>query len=361
MSSPRTFRAPGRVNLIGEHTDYNLGFVLPIALNLATYVETRPSPDGLFHLWSDHRQEKYSWPAAETATLQPRKQWSDYVAGVAYLLAQAGVPLEPLEMSIRSDVPEGSGLSSSAALEVSSALAFLQGRDFPRPDLAKLCQRAEMEFVGMPCGIMDQFVSLFGQTGAAIRIDCRSLRYQAVTLPPDIRIVAVNSMVKHELGASAYRIRVAECAEAARAIGVASLRDATLPQVEAADMDRRVRKRARYIVTENLRVQDFVAAAAAGDAARMGRLFNESHAGMRDEYEISCEEIDFLAETARVLDGCYGSRMTGGGFGGCTVNLVRTDALEAFRETIAQAYQARFGVDPVNFLCIPGAGAAEMH
>jgi galactokinase len=357
MMETRTFRAPGRVNLIGEHTDYNLGFVLPIALDLATYVETRPSPDGMFHVWSEDRRERFSWKATDTASLQPRKQWSDYVAGVAVQLAKAAIPLQPLEMSIRSDVPEGSGLSSSAALEVASALAFLQGRQMDRLELAKLCQRAEGEFVGMPCGIMDQFVSLFGQPGAAIRIDCRSLEFRPVTLPADTQIIAVNSMVKHNLGASAYRTRVAECAEACRALGVTSLRDASPEQVATTRMEPLARKRARHVVTENQRVELFVAA---GDAIVMGHLFSESHASMRDDYEISCHEIDFLVESARSLEGCYGARMTGGGFGGCTVNLVRSDAAQAFCVAITKTYQDRFGVDPVVFPCNPGAGAAEI-
>jgi galactokinase len=357
MMETRTFRAPGRVNLIGEHTDYNLGFVLPIALDLATYVETRPSPDGMFHVWSEHRRERFSWNATDTASLQPRKHWSDYVAGVAVQLAKAAIPLLPLEMSIRSDVPEGSGLSSSAALEVASALAFLQGRQVDPLKLAKLCQRAESDFVGMPCGIMDQFVSVFGQPGAAIRIDCRSLEFRAVTLPADTQIIAVNSMVKHELGASAYRTRVAECAEACRALGVSSLRNASPEQVATTRMNSVVRKRARHVVTENQRVELFVAAK---DPIVMGHLFSESHASMRDDYEITCEEIDFLVESARSLEGCYGARMTGGGFGGCTVNLVRSDAAEAFREAISETYQVRFGLEPVAFLCNPGAGASEI-
>ena len=363
---PRTFRAPGRVNLIGEHTDYNLGFVLPIALDLATYVETRPSPDGLIHVFSEEQQESYSWNPAETATLQPRRQWTDYVAGVAVQLALHGVDLPPVRLNIRSEVPTGSGLSSSAALEVSTALALLQGRDFPPLDLARLCQRAEIDFVGMPCGIMDQFVSVFGQPSAAIKIDCRSLDYQAVTLPPDPRIIAVNSLVKHELGASAYRIRVAECATAVEALQrrfpeIRSLRDATPAQVETTDMPPVVKRRARHIVTENERVGRFVEAAANQDAPAMGALFLASHESMRDDYEISCEEIDFLVSAAAETDGCYGARMTGGGFGGCTVNLVEARAVPFFNETVRNRYASRFGINPFIFQCVPGPGAAEIR
>jgi galactokinase len=340
------FRAPGRVNLIGEHTDYNLGFVLPIALEMATYVETHPSPDGRFHVSSNHKQGTFSWSPEETANLRPSRQWTDYVIGVARQF-----PLgEPLEMTIRSDVPEGSGLSSSAALEVSSALAFLQGREFDPLELARLCQRAESEFVGMPCGIMDQYVSIFGQPHAAIRIDCRSLTHETVTLPDDLEIIAINSMVKHELGASAYRVRVRECAEACAAIGVKSLRDATLEQAQPFP-------RARHIVSENLRVEAFVEAAARSDQARMGRLFVESHRSMQYDYEITCEEVDFLVDTAIEIPGCYGARMTGGGFGGCTVNLVAPERAAAFEHAMKAAYRQRFQIDPTIFRCVPGPGA----
>jgi galactokinase len=348
------------VNLIGEHTDYNLGFVLPIALDLAAYVESRPSPDGRFHLSSENRDFVLSWEPDDTATLRPLRQWTDYVVGVAQQLVLHGVTLEPLELRVRSDVPEGSGLSSSAALEVSAGLALLQGREFDRLELARLCQRAETDFVGMPCGIMDQYVSLFGQPHAAIRIDCRSLEYIAVTLPEDLAIIAVNSMVKHDLGASAYRIRVQECAIASAAMGVASLRDATLPQVLKTSMPGEVRKRARHIVTENLRVESFVEAAGNLDYARMGKLFVESHRSMQYDYAIACDEVDFLVDTAIAREGCYGARMTGGGFGGCTVNLVEPSAVEGFQQAVKSAYRERFNIDPVVFRCIPGAGAASM-
>ena len=328
------FRAPGRVNLIGEHTDYNLGFVLPIALDLATTITTKPSPDGRLHVYSHN--EACSWALEEISDLQPKHHWSDYVIGVAKQLK-----FPPLSLHIESTVPEGAGLSSSAALEVATALALLQGREMDRLEIARLCQRAESDFAGMPCGIMDQYVSLFGQEHAAIKIDCRSLESEAVTLPDNVAIIAINSMVKHELGQSAYRTRVAECQQACREIGVESLRDATHWATN---------KRARHVVTENKRVQDFVEAARAGDAERMGELFLESHASMRDDYEISCPEIDELVDAAMRIPGCYGARMTGGGFGGCTVNLVAPEAVHRF----AQA----FGHKVIH--CIPAGGACEI-
>ncbi len=365
MNPPRTFRAPGRVNLIGEHTDYNLGFVLPIALDLATYIRTQPSEDGQIHVSSEQREGERCWPAAETASLRPTGHWSDYVAGVARELAVHGVKIEPLRLQIRSEVPEGSGLSSSAALEVSAALALLQGQHVDRLKIARLCQRAESEFVGMPCGIMDQFVAVFGHDHAAIRIDCRSLEYQTVVLPRNLEIIAVNSMVKHELGASAYRTRVQECAIAVDAIArqfpeVKSLRDATPAHLEQIRMPRIAMRRARHIVSENLRVGLFVGAAGRGDLERMGDLFFESHRSMQHDYEITCDEVDFLVDTAAGIPGCYGARMTGGGFGGCTVNLVRPDALENFRAAIGARYRERFRMDPAIFRCVPAAGASEV-
>ncbi|HZL57740.1 MAG TPA: galactokinase [Bryobacteraceae bacterium] len=364
MSLPRTFRAPGRVNLIGEHTDYNLGFVLPIALGLATYVETLPACDGQLHVRSEQHREERSWPVSGLATAEPARHWSDYVAGVARELARSGVEIQPLTMTIRSDVPEGAGLSSSAALEVSTALALLQGRTFESLEIAKLCRRAESDFVGMPCGIMDQFVAVFGREHAAIKIDCGTLEHEAVELPRNVEIVAVNSMVKHELGASAYRTRVDECAIAVDCIQkrfpeVKSLRDATLSHLEAVPMPRVAMRRARHIVGENRRVESFVHAAARRDLTRMGELFFESHTSMRNDYEITCDEVDFLVDAAAGLTGCYGARMTGGGFGGCTVNLVAPENVETFESAIRDLYRERFRLEPAVFRCVPAAGASE--
>ncbi len=330
-------RAPGRVNLIGEHTDYNEGFVLPIALQLETRIESEPSPDGKLHVRSVARNETRTFENPSSATRQ--NDWTDYVIGVARQL-----PWRPLSMKIGSTVPEGAGLSSSAALEVATALTFAESMD--RLEMAKLCQRAEIEFVGMPCGIMDQYVSIFGQRHAALKIDCRSLESESVPLPDGVSIIAVNSMVKHQLGDSAYRTRVAECAEACREAGVASLRDATLEQVAHS-------KRGRYVVMENQRVLDFVEASRRNDLETMGRLFLESHAGMRDDYEISCPEIDFLVETASKIHGCYGARMTGGGFGGCTVNLVESGSVRQFSESIRNAYPRAQVIE-----CTPSDGAS---
>jgi len=365
MNRTRTFRAPGRVNLIGEHTDYNLGFVLPIALDLATYIETSPAEDGRLRMYSEQHHEERSFAVQDIGRLTRQKHWSDYVIGVAQQLLAQGVSIQPLSLRIRSNVPEGSGLSSSAALEVSTAFALLQGRPFDKLEIAKLCQRAETDFVGMPCGIMDQYVSVFGRDHAAICIDCRSLENKAVELPQDVEIIAVNSMVKHALGASAYSTRVEECALAVKAIRerfpeVKSLRDANPAEVEKTEMPRTVKRRARHVVTENARVQLFVHAAERGELDRMGELFTESHRSMQHDYEITCDEVDFLVDTAIGIHGCYGARMTGGGFGGCTVNLVDPAAAGHFEQYVRERYRERFDIDPAIFRCVPAAGAGEV-
>jgi galactokinase len=358
----RVFRAPGRVNLIGEHTDYNLGFVLPVALQLATFIATAPSADGRLRIYSEDRQELREFDAATLAEIPPAHSWTDYVVGVARELVRAGYAIGGANLLIRSTVPEGSGLSSSAALEVSSALAFLQGRAIDGIELAKLCQRAERDYVGMPCGIMDQYISVHGRAHAAVEIDCRSLGHRLVDLPDGVTFIAVNSMVKHALAGSAYRDRVAECAAAARALGVESLRDVTVAQFEekAHLLPDVVRRRARHVVTENARVQDFVDASGRGDVEQMGRLMVASHLSLRDDYEVSCDELDFLVDTALRTPGVLGSRMTGGGFGGCTVTLLRPDAAACFREEISSAYERRFGVLPLMYDCVPSQGAGEV-
>jgi len=349
------FRAPGRVNLIGEHTDYNLGFVLPIALDLVTEVDWifrgRQSKLGV----SSENRETLWIAIEELASLKPCHQWTDYVIGVAQQLLKLGFQIDAKLFMVHSTVPEGAGLSSSAALEVSSALAMLNGRPIEPLELAKLCQRAEREFVGVPSGIMDQYVSVFGRQGNAVLIDCRSLTHQYVPLPPEteLEIWAVNSMVKHALGNSAYKERVAECAQAAKAMHVASLRDATLDQLNAAHLPDLIYRRAKHVLTENDRVQAFVTAS----LPRRGELFYESHNSMRDDYEISCPEIDFLVETASHIEGCYGARMTGGGFGGCTVNLLKPEAVPAFEQAIAEAYESKFHLTPNFIRCRPSKGA----
>ena len=363
----RVYRAPGRVNLIGEHTDYNLGFVMPVALDLATYIAAAPSRDGKLRIYSEDRQEMREWDAAALAALEPAHHWSDYPIGVARELIAAGFPVAPANLLIRSTVPEGSGLSSSAALEVSSALAMLAGRSLEPLDLARLCQRAERNFVGMPCGIMDQYISVFGRQHAAVEIDCRSLDHRDVELPPGIAFIAVNTMVKHALAGSAYKDRVQECASAVAGIQsrypeVASLRDVSVDMFDAVadSLPDVVRRRARHVVTEDDRVERFVEACGQGNLRRMGDLLVASHRSLQHDYEVSCEELDFLVDSALAIDGVLGARMTGGGFGGCTVTMLHEDAADAFAQAIAAAYHRQFHVTPRIYVCNPSCGASEL-
>jgi galactokinase len=362
----RIFRAPGRVNLIGEHTDYNLGFVMPMALHLATWIAAAPNTDGRLRIYSEGQKELCEWPVEAIGSLQRRRHWTDYPIGVAQQLLRAGFPIAPANLLIRSTVPEGSGLSSSAALEVSTALALLRGREIAPLDLARLCQRAEREFVGMPCGIMDQYISVSGRKNAAVEIDCRSLQNRVAKLPDGIAFAAVNSMVKHELSGSAYKERTEECAAAVEILrnrfpAVESLRDATLQQLAAVEaaMPPVVVRRARHVITEDARVERFVEASTTRDLPQMGRLLVESHRSLQRDYEVSCEELDFLVDTALGIGGVIGSRMTGGGFGGCTVTMLRAAAVESFTERIAAAYREKYAITPNIILCRPSDGAGE--
>jgi galactokinase len=363
----RAFRAPGRVNLIGEHTDYNLGFVLPIALDLACTATTVPASGSQLRVRSENRAEEKEWELTEIPRLQPSHDWTDYVIGVAQQLIRAGYVVAPLNILVDSSVPEGSGLSSSAALEVSCALAMLNGQAADRLRIAQLCQSAEREFVGVPSGIMDQYVAVFGLKDSALEIDCRSLTHQAVSLPPNVEIFAVNSMVKHDLAQSAYRERTEECAAAVVAIKahypqVHSLRDVDARMLAEvfAIMPGRPALRARHVVTENERVEQFVAACQSGDLRKMGDLFFASHRSLRLDYEVSCEELNFLVESAQAIEGVYGARMTGGGFGGCTVNLVDPAVDGKFQIEIVKRYRDRFSITPRVYRCRPSAGASEV-
>ncbi len=363
----RLFRAPGRVNLIGEHTDYTLGFVMPMALDLATCIAAAPSRDRSLRIYSEIHGEMREFEAALLSQAVRQGHWTDYPIGVARELVRAGFPIEGANLFIRSTVPEGSGLSSSAALEVASALALLHGRAMPPLEIARLCQRAEVDFVKMPCGIMDQYVSVFGREHAAVEIDCRSLEHRYVPLPDGVTFLAVNSMVKHALGATAYRERVQECATAVAAIrfrfpNVETLRDVTVEQFESVEpaLPVVVARRARHVIHENSRVNRFVEAAQNAQLPLMGQLLVESHRSLQYDYEVSCAELDFLVDSALDIDGVYGSRMTGGGFGGCTVTMIDSAAAPRFCEEIARAYEKRFQITPHMYECKPSAGAGEV-
>jgi galactokinase len=346
------YSAPGRVNLIGEHTDYNDGFVMPIAIDRSTYVAVARRPDRRLVV---HSATIDKTADASLDALAPQKRWSDYVFGVGAMLLSHGVPVDGANMLIDSDVPLGAGLSSSAALEVAVARALLgvSGHDLGRSDLAKLCQRAENEFVGARCGIMDQFVSLHGAPGHALLLDCRSLDYSLIPLPSDLRVVVCNSMVRHSVAAGEYNARRADCEAAARALAIAAPHVRALRDVTAADLDRhrdlltaRQLRRARHVVSENARVLAMGPALSRGDIDTIGRVMHESHESLRTDFDVSCGELDLLVQLAADVPGARGARMTGGGFGGCTVNLVAAEAVTEFSTTIAARYQHRMNVRP---------------
>jgi galactokinase len=370
---PRVFRAPGRVNLIGEHTDYNDGFVLPAAIDLYTWTAIGPRDDHKLYVFSENLNE-----AAEIdlsiAAPQPREVWSDYVHGVALMLQQAGIAISGADIVIHSNVPTGAGLSSSAALEVSVASALLasSGTKLPLKEVARLCQRAENEFVGARVGIMDQFASCFGSSNHAILLDCRSLDYQLLALPHGVTMVICNTMVKHGHSGGEYNDRRAQCEEGVRLLkqyypGIMALRDVTLAQLEAHRKEVRrqripelIYRRCHHVVSENERVLRTVDAMRKGDLAAVGVCMAESHDSMKNDYEISCSELDIMVELAQRLPGLIGARMTGGGFGGCTINLVHDASVQQFRERIRSEYHEATGIDAEVYVSTAGAGVMEV-
>jgi len=365
---PKVYRAPGRVNIIGEHTDYNDGFVLPAALELATYAAISARDDRTLRVRSLLMDETVSFSLDETAP-KPRKHWSDYVHGVAVVFQGAGHRLAGADVMIWSDVPLGAGLSSSAALEVATGYALLTntGLEVDLTRLALACQRAENEFVGMRCGIMDQFIACHGATGHALLIDCRSLDRRLVPVDPKARLMICNTGIHHEHAAGEYNMRRRDCEEGVRRLskalpGITALRDVSADQLERhADLlTPLVHRRCRHIVTENARTVRAADALEAGDLALVGRLMNESHVSMRDDFEISCREVDIMVELNAAVEGVYGARMTGGGFGGCTISLVDADAVEDFTHRVADGYRAATTVEPQIFSCSPGAGVGAV-
>ena len=363
----RVYRAPGRVNLIGEHTDYNDGFVMPAAIQFYIWTAIAPRPDRKLRVCASSFSDSVEIDLEEKAG--PANHWSDYVRGVAAILEQAGYRLCGADLLVGGDVPIGSGLSSSAAIEVASALALLgnSGVSVPPTELAKLCQRAENEFVGARCGIMDQFISCCGHAGQALMLDCRSLEYRLLPLPPDASMVICNTMVKHELASGEYNSRRAECEEGVRRLTrvlphVRALRDVSLEDLErhGQELPETIRKRCRHVVSENARVLQAADALQRGDLTDFGKLMAESHNSLRDDYQVSCEELDLMVELARKRQGVYGARMTGGGFGGCTINLVKNDEVANFRHAVATGYEQVTGRRPDIFVSAAAEGASEM-
>jgi galactokinase len=338
-----------------------------MALDRYTVAAVSRRPDRQVNIWSENMQESCSFSL--DINKERRDHWSDYIAGVASELEGRGIRLPGADLYVESSVPVGSGLSSSAAVEIASALAFLHTTDrvLEPAELAVLGQQAENRFVGMKCGIMDQFISVHGVRGHALFLDCRSLDYRLVPLAPDrARIVICNTMVKHELGASEYNRRRAECREGVRILKrvypeVDALRDVSIGRFAGhqGEMSETVGKRCRHVILENDRVRDSMEALEQRDLERFGRMMDASHDSLRDDYEVSCRELDVMVEIARGLPGCLGARMTGGGFGGCTVNLVEKGAVEGFVGEVARAYRGETGIEPVIHVSEAGAGAHE--
>jgi galactokinase len=354
--------------LIGEHTDYNDGFVMPVAIDLYTQVAIKPRDDRKLRIHSENFSESIEFNLDQRVPPATR-HWSDYVRGVAVVLQQAGFALRGAELAIQSNVPIGAGLSSSAAIEVATGLALLDSseRTVDRGELAKLCQRAENEFVGMRCGIMDQFVSCLAREGGALMLDCRSLEYRLLPLPENARLVICNTMVKHELGASEYNTRRAECEAGVHHFSklrtnVQALRDLSVSDLEKhrGDLPEVIYKRCRHVVTENTRVMEAAEALVRGDLTRFGELMAESHRSLRDDYEVSCWELDTMVDLANQVEGVYGARMTGGGFGGCTVNIVRADCMDDFKVVVTRGYLRATALTPEIYACSTADGAKRV-
>ncbi len=375
------FAAPARVNLIGEHTDYTGGFVMPMAIGFRTVAVISPRSDGhaIFYSQNYGEEASYQIAALERAS---RRHWSDYPAGVLWSLRQEGMVTGGFSMSLQGDVPLGAGLSSSASVEVATAMALLShaGREMPLERLAPVCRRAENEYVGAKSGIMDQFIVAGGVAHRVMLLDTRSLGFELLPLPDAVRVVICNSMVKHAVATGEYGDRRDEV-EAGQAVirrerpGVELLRDATLADLEACreKMSAASYARCRHIITENARVMEAREAllqpqranspggpVLAGDMERFGALMVEAHASMRDDFAASCIEVDKLVEIAMRQPECFGARITGGGFGGCTVNVVKAEMAEGFVAAVRREYEAATGIHADCFVCAPVDGALAL-
>ena len=356
-------RAPGRLNLIGEHVDYNEGFVLPVAIDRDVVVVAAPRPDSELHVLAVNHGETDRFTPLERF---PRGAgWTSYVRGVARLLSDTGVKLPGATLAIAGDVPEGAGLSSSAALEVAVARALLAlaQRTLPDLQLVELCHRAESEYAGVTCGIMDQFIVVFGAADRALFLDCRHLEYAHLPIPGEYRLIATDSGQRRDLRSSAYNDRVRESHEAARLLGVRSLRD--VDPHEFASRERELpellRRRARHVVSEIRRTRLAARALERDDVAHVGFLMRESHQSLREDYEVSTPELDVLVGVAGLVPGVAGSRLSGAGFGGCVISLVHEDAVPEFTDRVPREYHARTGRTAEVHVCraSPGAGTSD--
>jgi galactokinase len=364
----RVFAAPARVNLIGEHTDYTGGFVMPMAIDFATVTVVSSRSDGKIVFYSENFDEEMSF---ERGSIEwaARGHWTDYPLGVLWSLQQEGVPVGGFSMTLAGNVPVGAGLSSSASVEVATAMALLDlaGVTLPLAKIATLCRRAENEYVGAKSGIMDQFVVAGAVAHRAMMLDCRSLDFEMLPLPDGVRVVICNSMVRHDVAGGEYGDRSDEVMAGQEVLrgerpGIELLRDATLADLEACrgKMSAASFARCKHIITENGRVLAAREALLQGDMERFGTLMLEAHASMRDDFAASCEEVDALVEIAARQRGCFGARITGGGFGGCTVNIVSGERAEEFVEAVRREYAAKTGIDAECFVCTPSDGALAL-
>jgi len=380
--SPRIYQAPGRVNLIGEHTDYNDGFVMPAAIGLYTRASVASRHDRKLVIYSGNYSEQVEvdldhLPATRSG------HWSDYVIGVVKMLVRSGEKLGGTNLLVDGNVPQGAGLSSSASIEVAVGYALLdsadQATDRPELDqtklgrtepdrtkLALLCQQAENAFVGARCGIMDQFIACRGERGKALLLDCRSLEYRQLPLPDDVALAMCNTMVKHSIAKGEYNQRRAECEAGVRGLAkylpnAQALRDVTPEDLEAYghELPDVVRRRCRHVISENARVLQAAAALELGDLQAFGKLMLDSHRSLRDDFEVSCPELDLMVELAEQAEGVYGTRMTGGGFGGCTIALVQAGCVEAFKRTVQGGYERSTGCKPEIYICSTADGVGQ--
>ncbi len=368
-TDPQIYRAPARINLIGDHTDYNDGFVLPAAINSFCYAAASARTDNQLVLFSENLEESGSITLDKP--IEPSSRWTDYPLGVFLQLQNSGFALGGANLYIASEVPIGAGLSSSAALEVATAYALLNlfGHRAEPLQIAKLCQKAENDFVGAKCGIMDQFIACHGLAEHALLLDCRSLQFEAIRIPDSLRIVICNTMVEHKLSAEhhAYNTRRAECEEAIRLLAQAmpnlrALRDLTRSDLETHRtlLPPTLYKGCRHVVTENQRVEQMADALQQNDLKQVRKLMGESHRSLRDDYDVSCPELDLLVNLAEQQSGVHGARMTGAGFGGCTVNLVEELHVQEFRRQLVENYFAKTERNPEIYVCHAVDGAARV-
>jgi len=366
--SSRVFRAPGRVNLIGEFTDYNDGFVMPAAVDFSTSVTVTKRPDRMLGMHSANMNQLREFPL-DDRTAQTAGDWTDYVRGVAVILERLGHRIHGADLEIHGDVPMGAGLSSSASIEVATALALIaaSGLSLGRKEIAELCQRAENEFAGSRCGIMDQFISCFGKTGHALLLDCRSLDYRLIPIPPGVRLVICNTMVRHQHASGEYNNRRADCEAGVRHFAhllphVRALRDVTLADLtrHGVGLAEHVYRRCRHVISENSRVERAARAIEQSDLDTLGSLMAESHRSLRDDFEVSCPELDVMVDLALAAPGIRGARMTGGGFGGCAISLVEHDRVDDFVKKVGEGYRKATGSTPELYVTSAADGAREV-